>query len=76
MKLLALDLALKTGWALGGEAPFSGIWDLRGAGRPDHGRYLSSLAGSLERCLQSHMPDCVVFEAPLPPRARAKISNE
>lgn len=78
MKILALDLSSKSGWALGSplDKPSSGVWDLRGDGKPDHGRYLSALAGAIERTILSHRPDLVIMEAPMKAQARAAVAKK
>lgn len=65
--VLALDLSLRTGWAIGrpNEKPRWGVWEL---GRPDQdgdGRRFSCLASSLEDAFAAFDPDEVIYEAPI-----------
>lgn len=65
-----------TGWAFSadrGMVPQYGTWDLGAGGL---GRRASCLAASLGGALGQFHPEMVIMEAPLPPQARAKISQE
>lgn len=68
MKLLTLDLATKTGFAVGdisnGERPHSGVLILPSTGE-DIGRFLLALENWLNDMISIHKPDTVIFEAPL-----------
>ena len=69
MRILALDLARKTGWAIGnaGECPHSGVRDLRSSaldievGAGALGRFIRDVC-----YIESERPDLIVFEAPMP----------
>jgi Holliday junction resolvasome RuvABC endonuclease subunit len=65
--VLALDLSLSTGWALGGindADPISGVWRLPGI--DNLGRAFTALSNELEDAIALHQPRWVVAEAPLP----------
>jgi Holliday junction resolvasome RuvABC endonuclease subunit len=62
MKVLALDLATSTGWAvLDGEHVDVGTWTLDGC-RGEKGEHLESL---LLDAIARHRPDLIAFEEPL-----------
>lgn len=63
--ILALDLALATGWALGGPSgpPRYGLWRL--SPESDLGRRNSTLARFLEDFLAISRPSLILFEAPV-----------
>lgn len=65
--VLALDLATRSGWALGREqeTPRWGVWDLGSAQNGGQGRRLSCLANEIEAVIAVHQPERAVFEAPL-----------
>ena len=68
MKLLTLDLATKTGFAVGdissGERPLSGTHTLPSTGT-DIGRFLLAFDRWVSDLIVFHKPSLVVFEAPL-----------
>ena len=68
MKVLTLDLATKTGFAVGdisnGDRPVSGVQQLPSTGN-DIGRFLFALDKWLSDLVTVHNPDLIVFEAPL-----------
>lgn len=68
MKLLTLDLATKTGFAVGdissGERPLSGVHTLPSTG-DDIGRFLLAFDKWLSDMIAFHKPETIVFEAPL-----------
>ncbi|MGL1921965.1 MAG: hypothetical protein OCD03_13155 [Hyphomicrobiales bacterium] len=75
MKMLTLDLATKTGFALGdiskGERPISGVLKLPSTG-DDIGRFMLALEKWLEKFVAMHKPRLIVFEAPLIVQRRTK----
>jgi len=62
--VLCLDLARKTGWAVGvpGQRPHCGVVELRGA---SNGALYASLVDWLEDAIRLHLPADIVVEAPL-----------
>lgn len=69
MKVLALDIATVSGWAIGDgiAAPRSGVFGLPGTG-DNIGRYLLHWAEWFEAKLEAEKPTEVVFEAPILPK--------
>ena len=67
MLVLALDLSLRCGWALGHphEKPLWGVWELGDPDRYGDGRRFSCLAASLEDAIAVHNPDEVIYESPI-----------
>ncbi len=59
--ILALDIATKTGWAVGDEQPETGTIELRGS----VGEKMHRLARELRLLTSIHSPDLIVFEAPI-----------
>lgn len=70
MKVLALDLSLHVGFAVGldREKPVHGVWEL---GRTSAlGRCFSCLAQEIEAAIVAHCIDAIIIEAPLPQQRR------
>jgi Holliday junction resolvasome RuvABC endonuclease subunit len=64
--ILALDLSLKTGFAVGrdGGRLVWGVWNLGKQDDSGSGLRFSKLAGELEDAITVHAPELVVYEAP------------
>lgn len=69
MRILALDLATRSGWACGdaGETPQHGTFTLPSTG-DDVGRFLFEFMRWLKGLIATHEPREIVFEAPILPR--------
>ena len=67
IKILALDLAKKTGWAMNGKgpAPFVGTWDLPGFSDRDTPRSLASIYSAVREMVTANAIEIVAIEAPL-----------
>lgn len=77
MKILALDLARKTGWAYGtaGSKPHSGIRVLRSTS--EDVEVGADALGSFIVCLfEKERPDLIVYEAPIPPHQNNDADKE
>ena len=72
LKVLALDLSTRTGWACGEPwgPPVGGVWKLGRMKRDGIGRCCSALAAALGAAIEAHAPDLVIYEAPLPSHAK------
>jgi Holliday junction resolvasome RuvABC endonuclease subunit len=72
-RVLALDLATRTGWALGrpGERALHGVWRLDTA-TGSIGAGCAALCDVLADAITVHAPGLIIYEAPLPPRAQTQ----
>lgn len=74
--ILALDIALTTGWCAGspGEVPRYGSVRLKGNGSAD-GATLAAMSDLFLDMLLVHKPDVVAYEAPLPFHSSAQAAK-
>lgn len=77
MLILALDIATRTGWALGpaGEAPRSGAIRIRKPSE-EMGAAGFNLASFVRDMFRLERPDLVIYEQPLDPRVKFETGRE
>lgn len=64
MKILAIDPATKSGWAMNTDPVIFGEWDLRVKKDESGGMKFIRMRAKLKEILQADRPDLIVFETP------------